>query len=724
MFGDGEYSRDRTGLIGGAAQRLGDALLSEADRWFLWVPVLFGAGIGIYFALDEEPAGIIAFAAPMAIFGLLLLARGRPALWACFAALLCVALGFSDAKLRAVLLSTPVLERASGAVILEGWVERSQPVLPKGVRLTLRITALTGKITPAGLNKVRLTSRYDPPPQAGTPIRVRAILRPVPEPVSPGGFDFSRKAWFNGIGAVGFAISAPAVLENPPLPDLKMRVIALIDGLRKGVDGRIRQAVPGPTGAIASALITGERGRIPKPALQALRHSGLAHVLAISGLHMALMAGALYWLARAGLAMVPQLALRLPVKKIAAVMALLGGGFYLALSGGAVATQRAYLMMAIFFLAVLLDRPALTLRNVALAAIVILALYPESLFNVSFQMSFAATAALISVYERWGNRTKPVPSQFAFWRGIQITGRYFTGIALTTMVAGLAVAPFAIFHFHKLAQYSLIGNLAAMPLVGICVMPMALASLIAMPFGLEYWPLQAMGAGIETIVEIAGTVSGWDGAVVRVGTIPVFSLLALVLGGLWLTLWRERWRLAGLVIAAAGLATSGTVSAPDILVDRDGAVVAVRGGDGQLTATPGKGGTYSLERWLASNGDARTPREVRALKDFACDDLACVARVRGKSVAFLLHPAALREECASADIVVAKFPVGKHCKAARVTLDRLDLSNEGAHAFYLDGQSIRVESVAGGRGNRPWTRGVPKKSFTADTARGRALAAD
>lgn len=702
----GGMNSRRAGLAEAAAGAFSHALLHEADRWFLWIPVLFGGGIGLYFSRYTEPTVLQAVAGIVAASAFMLFFRPRPALWALAAAGLCVALGFANAKLRTAMLATPVLEDSAGAVTLSAHVERTEPRLPESHRLTLRVFAVSGfdegKTFP---DKVRVTSRFKPPPATGDAVSLRAVLRPVPEPVMPGGFDFARKAWFSGIGASGFAISAHTLLPDAPEPPLWLRVKSAIDAVRGSVDSRIRAALPGDQGAIASALVTGERGRIPEHILEALRHSGLAHVLAISGLHMALMAGSFYWLARALMAAWPQVALRLPIKKIAAVIALGGATFYLMLSGAGIATQRAYLMMGIFFLSIVLDRPAITLRNVALAAIVVLALFPESLFDVGFQMSFAATAALVAAYEHWGGRTRIDAGAGAFSNLLRGSFGYFTGIALTTLVAGLAVAPFAAFHFHKLAQYSLIGNLAAMPFVGAVIMPMALTALLVMPFGLEAWPLWAMGQGIDAVTEIAATVSAWDGAVIRIATIPAFSLVAMVLGGLWLILWREQWRVAGLLFAAIGLAASGEAERPDMLIGRDGAAMAVRSAAGRLTAPEGRGGTYSLERWLAAYADERAPGDIRSDGGFSCDWSACVTRTANKRIALVRHPSALREECLRADIVVTEFPVGRHCRAARLTVDLMDLKAHGAHALYLSGQSIRVETVAQMRGERPWTRG-------------------
>jgi len=257
----------------------------------------------------------------------------------------------------------------------------------------------------------------------------------------------------------------------------------------------VRAALPGETGAIAAALMTGDRGGIPQDVTNAMRDSGLAHVLAISGLHMVIMAGTVFWLVRALLALSPSLALRFPIKKWAAAIALLAAAFYLALSGAAVPTVRAWIMMSIFLIAVMLDRPALTMRNVALAALAILIVEPESLFDPSFEMSFAAVIGLVALYEWLSRRDRArLRDVSPVWRGLRFGGGLVFGAAMTTIVAGTAVAPFAVYHFHRMSHFGLMANMIAAPLISLLIMPMAVIALIAMPFGLEAWPLYAMGS--------------------------------------------------------------------------------------------------------------------------------------------------------------------------------------------------------------------------------------
>jgi len=372
-------------------------------------------------------------------------------------------------------------------------------------------------------------------------------------------------------------------------------------------------------------------------------------------------------------------------------------------------------MTAVFLTAVMLDRPALTLRNVLIAAIVILALKPESLLNISFQMSFAAATALIAVYERLrGVRLlRRANDGIGAVASAQRAGggllRYAGGICMTTMVAGLAVAPIAAFHFHTYTSYSLIGNLLAMPVVGLWVMPAGLAALLAMPFGLEAGPLWTQGAGIDLVLTIARDVAALPGAMRPVDAFPVAALALIALGALWLALWRGRWRYAGLAALGAGLVMTVFGDKPDILVDRDGRVVAVRAADGRLAATPGRAGNYSLEKWLAADGDRRSTKAARSAPAFRCDRRGCVASIQGLRVSVAREAAALAQDCRHADIVIAPLPEPDGCVGPKVVITQHHLRRRGAHAIFIEAQGdarrLRVETAADTRGVRPWSYG-------------------
>jgi competence protein ComEC len=452
-------------------------------------------------------------------------------------------------------------------VEVRGYIELVEPKATRGQRITLRVTSL-GDLAPAARPyRVRVsTGRTTPGLQAGSPMHLRATLMPPAEPALPGDYDFARQAWFERLGGLGYTWTAAEIDPRAAMPPWDLRAWAAVERLWQAIAQRVTAILPGQTGAIAVALIRGARGGITDQTNTAFRDSGLLHVLSISGLHMAVMAGAVFYLVRLILAAVPALALVYPIKKWAAAAAMLGAFAYLMISGSSFATVRSAIMIAIMFLAVILDRPALALRNVVLAACLILLLFPESLFDVGFQMSFAAVVALISVYEVLSGRGAVFASRGAVVRFVLFMG----GIVLSTLIASAAVAPFAAYYFHKSQQYAVLANLIAIPICDLLVMPAALAALILMPLGLEAPALWVMGRGVDAMLWTAERVAALPGAVLRIPAMPTAAFLLMIAGGLWLALWQTRWRLAGAALVAAGLALAPTLRLPDLLIGATG----------------------------------------------------------------------------------------------------------------------------------------------------------
>ena len=530
------------GWILRAVSAVQDALEAESERWFVWLPVLFSCGILLYFSLPAEPDARVALALPLIALAIAIGTRHATLGLALGGALLALAAGFATAKIRTDYVSAPVLEKELRFIELRGWIESLEGREGNRKRLTLRVIALGDLPASTMPYRVRVTasSKTARGLSTGDAVSLKATLQPPPEPVQPGAFDFGRSAWYDRIGGIGYATSRIDRLTEVASPPWTIWAWARIDAIREHVNERVRRALPGQTGEIAVALITGERGGIPERVNQAMGYSGLAHILSISGLHMAIMAGTVFWLVRAVLALFPPIALRYPIRKWAAATAMVAALLYLGLSGAAVPTVRSWIMTSLVLLAVLLDRPALTMRNVALAALAILIVAPESLFDASFQMSFAAVVALIALYEWLAQRERsPVSDVSLFWRTLRMGGLLFWGAALTTLIASFAVAPFALYHFHRVTHFGLLANLIATPLVTLLIMPMALLSLVAMPFGLEAWPLKAMGVGVDLMVATGEWVAGLPGAVTVLPAVSGNALAMVVLGGLWLCLWRS-----------------------------------------------------------------------------------------------------------------------------------------------------------------------------------------
>lgn len=712
VAGDGRLALDdQAGIT--FAQRLRGSFDAERGRFFLWAPVCLGAGIAAYFALPLEP-GLAAAVAPALIATIVLAALARGTLAAaCGVGLLLAACGFIAAKVRVETVRAPVLAKIVTKAQVTGRLVRVEPRSPRGERLTIDVETMgemASDVRPRRIRVRTMTARAagTPPLKAGQRISLTATLSPPAKPAIPGGFDFARTAWFEALGGVGYTFNAPQILPEVEPVGVRLRVASAIEDVRASINARIKAVLPGETGAIAAALITGERGGITEATNTAYRNAGLFHILSISGLHMVVMAGAVFFIVRLTLAAIPGLALRYDIKKWAAVAGIIGALLYLAISGGAFATVRSAIQIVIMFVAVLLDRPALALRNVALAAFLILVVWPESLFDAGFQMSFAAVTGLIAAYEevrrRFTNRAEPHP--------ILRVVMFFGGIVLTTLVASAAVAPFAAYHFHTSQQYAVLANLIAIPICNFVVMPAALATLIAMPFGLEAPALAVMGLGIEAMSVAARQVAALPGAVAHVPAIPGLSFALLVAGGLWLALWQAHWRIAGAVPVVAGTLLAPYLPRPDVLVARGGELVAVRAQDGALSALPARQSKFELKRWLEHDGDARSAEAAAKAEAFVCDGAGCVARVKGLLVAVARHPAAIGDDCVAANIVVLNVPRPKRgCEGAAHVIDFFDIWRDGTHALYVMPGSasggvpamLRVETVAAYRGDRPWS---------------------
>jgi competence protein ComEC len=691
-------------VVAGAARDLA----AERDRWFLWGTVLFGSGVAAYFALPREPSLLAVSGLFAATLALALVWRDGLASIIVGGGVLAIVAGIAAAKLRTETAGGPQLVRPQNAVWVSGYVELVEPRQGKGERVTLRVREL-GRL-PAGERpfraRVRLLQRGSF--KAGEAIRVRATLAAPSRPALPGDYDFARAAWFQGLGAVGYALGRAERDATAPPPPWDLAFWAAIEGIRQGINDRIRAVLQSETGAIAAALVVGERGGITDATNDAFRASGLYHLLSISGLHMVIVAGAAFWAVRLGLALVPWVALNWPTAKIAAVVAALAATAYLLISGGAPATARSWLMVLIGFAARLVDRPAIALRTVALAAFAMLVVRPETLLDVGFQMSFAAVTALIAAYEevraRTLDRARDPPGT------ILRVGLFFGGIVLSTVIAGFAVAPFSAYYFHQTQQYALLANLVAIPLSNVVVMPAALAATLAMPLGLETLPLILMGWGVDATVVTARFVAAIPGALIPLPAMPDGAFYFMVLGGLWLCLWRRRWRLAGLVPIALGIAWAPYQPRADVIVGQEGPLVAVRGADGQLAVPPGKPPSFDFKRWREHDGapiDGRS-RIDAAGSPFRCDPAGCTARVAGRLIAAPSHREAWADDCRLADIVILPGPKPRWCRPRLVAIDVTRLRALGTHVLRFNGTDVVVSTVQDARGVRPWTGPSPR----------------
>lgn len=697
--------------------RLGLCLDRERARWFNWTPVLVSCGVGAYFAVAREPPLLLVVLVCLVTLGCIWrFVRLRTP--AC-GAVVCVGIGFLVAALRTAVLATPVLPTLRYPVTVTGWVETVELRDDGTRRVTLRPVTLDGAGTIVLPVRVRVVDRHGTPLLPGMLVSVRARIYAPPGPAMPGGHDFARDAWYGGIGGVGYTLSVPVPRPEGPGPPFRLHARAAVENARTALSATIRGIAPGPPGELVAALVTGQRSALPQETVDAMRASGLAHLLAISGLHMTLVAGAMFQILRGVLALFPVLALRFPIKKWAAAGALVGAVSYLVISGAAVSTQRAFIMMAVMFTAIIVDRLALTMRNVAIAALVVILPAPENVLHAGFQMSFATVVGLIAFYE-WAGRLRRARD-----RSTGLVGRFVgrtAAVGATTMVASIATAPIAVFHFHQIAVFSLAANLVAVPLVGFIVMPCALVGVLLLPFGLGGPFLNVAAAAGEQVLAVSDRVASLSGAVVHVPATATVPILVMVLGGLWLCLWNSRWRLIGLAPILLSVTGIGAAPRPDILVDREGRNLAMRNGDAELVVMSARRSAFAVETWLAADGDAATQAEAASRAGLACDPLGCTGRTgSGLRLAYVRNIAVLLEECAAADILVTPLHVqGHRCRGPAIILTAAELDRTG-FAIRAGPDGPVVESTDEARGDRPWSRRTrPTGRESDDTNRSRS----
>lgn len=680
--------------------KLRAAIAEEAEqgRFAPWLAAGFCGGVLLYFLAASEPSWIAALATMVAAVWLSYAARGRPMAFAFAALLAAIAAGFATGSIRGAMIAHPVLTSPTSTITLQGFVE-SRDATTRSDRVVLRVTKRDPQARQAIPERVRLAFRRGMAPAPGEHVELKARLRPLVGPVRPGGYDFAVGAYFNGLGATGFALGRSKPVATEQAAPLIVRFNAKVEALRRGLAERIRATLPGDSGAIATALVTGIRDHISHEANEAMRISGLYHVISISGLHMALVAGVLFAMLRGGLALIPGLALRRPIKKYAAFAALGGVTFYLLLSGGEVATQRAYIMIAIVLFGVLIDRPALTLRTLAAAVVITLVISPDAILNPGFQMSFAATLALISFYERWVPFVSAPPAAGAgaisAWSAR--AARWVLLGAVTSLIAGLATAIYAAFHFYRLAPYGVLANVLSMPLTGILIMPGAVLGVMLIPFGYDHLGWLAMGYGIDGMIWIANYVSSLSGAEGRIASFGSGVLLLGTFALLLLALPATRLRWIGVPFAAAALWLMPHGPRYDVLVDAEGDVVALRMTSGQLAIHANKRNRFTVENWLAAAG--LPPQATQNL--FVCDGHGCTGTLSdGSIVAVPKNSLALLEDCGRADLIVSSKPVPPSCSSA--VIDREVLATTGSIALIRTSGGWQVVPSRAPNADRPW----------------------
>ena len=676
------------------------AFEAERRRLFPWIAVAYGGGVLLAFAADGPLSAWPALAAGGLAGAIGYAWRSRPVLLALAIGLSAAFAGFAAYALRVQAVDAPVLGRTTVGR-LTGFVENLEE-RGRGGRLVVLVTGLDGVPPEDRPARVRVTARAVDGVGPGDHVGVTARLLRPPEPARPGGYDFARDAYFRGIGAVGSVLGAVRAAEPPAPPGPALRIAAAIDWARNMVTARIASAIGGQAGAVAAALVTGKRGLIEERTNEVLRAAGIYHVVSISGLHMMLAAGVFFSVTRALLALSSTAALGWPCKKIAAGVGMAGASAYCVFSGSDVAAERSLCMILVMQGAILFDRPALSMRNLALSALIVLTREPETLLGPGFQMSYAAVAGLIALAE-WGRgRTGGAEPGDILGRIVRWVVTVVVGTVATTAIATVATAPFATFHFGALQPYGLIGNAATLPLVSLVVMPCAVLGTLAYPFGLDRPVWWLMGVGVDAMLRLSDWVAGLGGSVLVVPAFGAGALLLLVLALLIATLPASPLRWGAVAPAALGILAVSATLRPDVYVARDGTGAAVRGPNGRLLIL-GRVSAFTSEQWLRADGDNRRGSAADLRDGTRCDPVGCtVATADGRTISVLTDRRGFAEDCRRATVVVSRFAAPPGCAA--LTLDRQHLSLHGATALRAVPGGFDVTTARRPDEVRPWLR--------------------
>lgn len=686
-----------------------------------WLPVGLSCGIGLWFALPFQPGARFYLAvAVVAVLALWVTTRARrwaetgrigwrlsDALRLAGWAVLLIATGLALTGLRSERVAAPVL----------GWryygpIEGRVVAIDRSARDRMRITldAVTLRDLPPGRTpgKVRLSltdAAAEDLPVPGERVMLTGHLSPPPGPASPGSFDFRRFAWFEGLGAVGYSRN-PVLTVTPPEGG-----IWAMHRLQMTLAEAMRARIGGQSGAVAAALMTGDRSGITEATNELMRASNLYHIISISGLHMGMLAGFIYAALRLALVGAQGAGLRLvwPAHKIAAGVAMLAAAGYLWLADGGVATERAFVMVAVMLAAILADRRAISLRSVALAATIILILNPEALGSPGFQMSFAATVALILFYGPWARVSPALP----WWL------RPVLMLVISSLVAGLSTSPIAAAHFSRMAQYGLLANLLAVPVMGVLVMPAGVMAALLAPVGLAGPALWVMGLGTSWMLAVAAFVAGLNGAVTAIPMPPAPVLPLLGTGAVLAVLAWRRGRMrpgvsapilacgSGIGLVLAAFAIWMTAERPQLLIAPEGEAVGLMTPEGRAVSKP-TGGSFVVETWLIEDGDTATQEVSAARPAWSGDKRAREAAIGGtgwRVVHLTGKEAGLRAagHCAAKVIlVIDEVAEGLGDDPPCRLIDLSSLRRSGALAVRFRDGEPQIESVADAGGRRPW----------------------
>ena len=677
------------------AERLETRLDAERERIGLWLPVALGAGIGAWFALPASAywIGLLLLLAAGVLGGLLAgwqRRSGRIIVVGCAVAAMGIVLIWG----RALWVAAPVLVQP---IVTEfaAEIEAIEP-LPARDQTRLIVRPLRRPDLPP---RVRLTLRGESGPLTlGDRVGLRARLMPPPTASLPGGYDFAQRAWFDRIGAVGTILGE---VETPPGAGRGGQP------LRARLSAHIHDQVEGSPGGVAAALVTGDRGAISAEDDEAMRRAGLAHLLSISGLHVTAVIGFAMFVAMRLFALNRRFALAGHVLPVAAAVGALAGAGYTWLAGAEVPTLRSLIAALLVLAAFLMGREAVTLRLVAAGALLVLLWRPESLAGPSFQLSFAAVTAIVALHESaamqrfLARRDEVLPLRWA--RGI-------AGLLVTGLVVEVALAPIALFHFHKAGLYGALANVVAIPLTTFVIMPAEALALLfdSVGLGAPFWWIAEQA--LRALIGLAHAVAGTPGAVATLPAFPAWGFALAVAGGLWILIWRSSWRWAGGVPLALGMAALLVQPRPDLLVTGDGRNIAASVPGGGYALLRDRAGDFVRDAMSEAAGIDTALGALANLDHVECNPDFCrwrqgqgsrqrtILASRGRD---RIEGADMAAACAAADVVISDRWLPRECVGRWLTIDRDSLAESGGLAIYL-GERPRVVTALRAGDEHPW----------------------
>ncbi|WAC58836.1 ComEC/Rec2 family competence protein [Brevundimonas sp. SL130] len=690
---------------------LAEEAAAQTLRWRLWAPVAFGGGGAIYFALRSEPAlWPLALGAVAAAAGWLAARRrgwARRLTWPLMM-LACLTGGLAAAKIRTELVAAPIAQALSEATVIEAWVVDVDGPGQRGARVVVAPVWIRGLAADQTPVRLRATVRGEPP-RPGEAVRLFVLLNPPPAPASPGAYDFGRGAFYQGMGGVAFALDETRRLDLPP-PPWRLRLEMAVNSARYALAERIVARLGERTGGIAAAMTTSHDTWISQSDMDVMRDSGLAHILSVSGLHMAIVGGFVFFTARLGVAAWPWLALRVPGKKVAAIAGLAAVGAYLIVSGSPPPAERAAITASIAFLAILLDRQAVTMHGLAVAAFAVLVIQPEAIVTPGFQMSFAATAALVALVEAWPKRVREISAPWPIVAA-QRFGGWLTAAVAASVVAGLATGPFAMQHFNRTAMYGLLANLGTAPVADFVLMPALALGAALEPLGLGGPFLAVAGWGVDLMLAIGTWTAGLPGAVRTVASAPDYVLPIAFLGVLFVCLWQGRLRWLGLPLAAAVLVWPRAPT-PDVWIGDGGTNAAFHRRGEAVVIRPGVR-EFAADLWSRRRGLSLADRPQAG---WICDRSSCrpetaetgpVVLWWGRRPPDMAQMSALCRAAAVVSVRAVVQALPTSCDR-RLVLDGADFARGGAVELWRDGPAganrWRAVWTADVRGRRPWAR--------------------